>query len=202
MKSWLLDHWGSPQVRVLQGTHGGSSGQTWRGDHPCRLRTVPVRQLYLSLFYMKPYLKDMERLKEVRLWPKAVPPRQLAMGARLAQGSMGSPAPPFLLHPSLLSVHSSMCPPSACHAPPSVCPPVRRSLHSSWSSCPVPRASAAGGAGPAAWPCGFRLLSSPSKASFLRPGPKYGQVAASRGALPGWAVWLCRGTHALAGCML
>lgn len=70
----------------------------------------------------------MERLKEVRPWPKAVPPKAAGRGGQTwPKGSMGSSAPPFLLHPSLLSVHLSVCPLSACHAPPiclSTCPSV------------------------------------------------------------------------------
>lgn len=103
-------------------------GQTWQGDHPpaCFAQFQFVNS-YLSLFYIGFYLKDMERLKEVRAWPKAVPPRQLAVGPDRPKGSKGSPAPPFLLHPSLLSVHLSVCSLSACHAPPiclSTCPSV------------------------------------------------------------------------------
>lgn len=81
---------------------------------------------YLSLFYIGFYLKDMERLKEVRPQPKAVPPSGGQWGAGL--GPRGpralQPLPP-LLHPSL-SVRLSVCPLSACRPPicPSTCPSV------------------------------------------------------------------------------
>lgn len=74
---------------------------------------------YLSLFYIGFYLKDMERLKEVRPWLKAVPcPHGGQRGGRAwPKGSMGSPAPPpsSILFSSL-SIRPSVCP--LCRSPP------------------------------------------------------------------------------------
>lgn len=105
-------------------------------------------------------------------------------GPGLAQGVHGlsSLSPPSSILFSSLSVRPSVCPLSACH-PPSVRPPVRRSLHSSCSSCPCPRASS--GSFGRCWsrsrPCGSACSSSPSGASCTWPRPKYGQVASPRG---------------------
>ena len=149
-------------------------GQTWQGDHPpaCFAQFQFVNS-YLSLFYIGFYLKDMERLKEVRAWPKAVPPRQLAVGPDRPKGSKGSPAPPFLLHPSLLSVHLSVCSLSACHAPPHLS--VHLSVGPSTAPdrpvpVPEPRAAALGGAGPARGPA-------VPPAPPLPPGPGLGAVS-------------------------
>uniref|UniRef100_A0A8C9JXH8 Anoctamin n=1 Tax=Panthera tigris altaica TaxID=74533 RepID=A0A8C9JXH8_PANTA len=96
---------------------------------------------YLSLFYIGFYLKDMERLKEVRPQPTAVPPTMAASGGPdLAKGSTGFPAPPppppsFSLCPSVrvsslclsptphLSVHLSVGPSTAPARRPRQCPP-------------------------------------------------------------------------------
>lgn len=97
---------------VPRGRHGGVTT-------PARPRTVPVRQPYLSLFYIGFYLKDMERLKEVRLWPKAVP--SLAAG----YGGQTGPRGPWALQPlpsssillSSLSIRLCVLP-LPRHAPP------------------------------------------------------------------------------------
>lgn len=85
---------------------------------------------YLSLFYIGFYLKDMERLKEVRPWPEAVVPMCLAGDWVWPKASMGSLAPPPSILFSSLSVRPSMCPLSACHPPicPSACPSVPSQL--------------------------------------------------------------------------
>lgn len=111
------------------GHRRGSWVRGWQRD--CPPASFPQFQFvnsYLSLFYIGFYLKDMERLKEVRPQPKVVPPTTVAAkGGRTCppKGSTGSPAPPPPLHPSL-SVRSSMCPLSACRPPIclSTCPSV------------------------------------------------------------------------------
>lgn len=62
----------------------------------------------------------MERLKEVRLWPKAVPPRQLAVGARLAQGVHGLSSP-SLPPPSFSPLCPFVCVSSLCLSCPPIC---------------------------------------------------------------------------------
>lgn len=101
-------------------------------------------------------------------------------GPGLAQGvrRLSSPSPSSILFSSL-SIHMS----SLCLSPPiclSNCP---RSLHSSCSSCPCPRASSGscGRCWPRSWPCGSTCSSSPCGASCAWPGPKYGRMASPRG---------------------
>ena len=76
---------------AYMGHRGGSWGQI------CLPVCFPQFQFvnsYLSLFYIGFYLKDMERLKEVRPQPTAVPPTMAASGGPdLAKGSTGFPAP-------------------------------------------------------------------------------------------------------------
>lgn len=109
---------------------------------------------YLSLFYIGFYLKDMERLKEVRPWPEAVVPMCLAGDWVWPKASMGSLAPPPSILFSSLSVRPSMCPLSACHPPHlSVClsiGPFTAPAHP--VPVPEPRAAASGSAGPAHGP--------------------------------------------------
>lgn len=85
---------------------------------------------YLSLFYIGFYLKDMERLKEVRPWPEAVAPMWPAGDRAWPKGSMGSPAPPPSILFSSLSICPSVCPLSSCHPPIclSACPSVPSQL--------------------------------------------------------------------------
>lgn len=96
----------------------------WGWQRDCPPASFPQFQFvnsYLSLFYIGFYLKDMERLKEVRPQPKAVPPTTVAAkGGRTCppKGSTGSPAPPppppsFSLcpfvHVSSLCLSSPIC---------------------------------------------------------------------------------------------
>lgn len=109
----------SRQAGVLQGIHGSSWGQRWQGDRPpaCFPQFQFVNS-YLSLFYIGFYLKDMERLKEVRPRPEAVPPMAASGGAR--PGPTGpwalQPLPP---PPSFSPLCPSVCPLSTCR--PSIC---------------------------------------------------------------------------------
>lgn len=117
-------------MRALHGAQEGLLGTGQQRD--CPPASFPQFQFvnsYLSLFYIGFYLKDMERLKEVRPQPKAVPPSGGQWGAGL--GPRGpralQPLPPrppsFSLCPS---VRPSVCPLSACRPPicPSTCPSV------------------------------------------------------------------------------
>lgn len=107
--------------------HGsGSRGPGQQGDspHACFPQFQFVNS-YLSLFYIGFYLKDMERLKEVKPQPEAVPPSGGQLGARPGTRGPWALQPLPLLHPSLLSVRLSMCLLSACPPIcPSICPSV------------------------------------------------------------------------------
>ncbi|XP_017168362.1 anoctamin-8 isoform X3 [Mus musculus] len=81
---------------------------------------------YLSLFYIGFYLKDMDRLKEVRACAPSQGQHPGPLGMDPCKGSRALQPLPPVLHPSLLFVRLSMCPFSACRSPlPSVRPPVR-----------------------------------------------------------------------------
>lgn len=186
----------SRQAGVLQGIHGSSWGQRWQGDRPpaCFPQFQFVNS-YLSLFYIGFYLKDMERLKEVRPRPEAVPPMAASGGAR--PGPTGpwalQPLPPssillsslsvcvssLYLSPLHLYVHLSVGPSTAPDRPVPV---------------PEPRAAALGGAGPARGPAVLPSLPLPPGPPAHGPGQSTGRWRAL-GASPGWAMWLCWGPH-------
>ncbi|XP_057608402.1 anoctamin-8 isoform X2 [Chionomys nivalis] len=80
---------------------------------------------YLSLFYIGFYLKDMDRLKEVRACPAPQTQHSDLLGTGPCKGSRALQPLPPLLHPSLLFVRLSVRPLSSRRSPlPSVRPPV------------------------------------------------------------------------------
>ncbi|XP_033615261.1 anoctamin-8 [Fukomys damarensis] len=129
---------------------------------------------YLSLFYIGFYLKDMERLKEVR--PRS---RGSQWGAGPGSGVPGLPglSPPSSILLSSLSVRPCVRP---SMRPLSACPSVHLSVGPSTAPArpvpvPEPRAAAAGSTGPARGPAVPPAPPLPPGPPALSPGQSMGR---------------------------